>query len=195
MKVLILEYALRLRTRLAWLTAGCAAWLISGVLWPARLDFLSAAAVLCAALSPLWAAAGKDGFERYAAVLPVSRAELALGRHALGALCGAAVFLSELAVSAVLMWPLWDVYRPALVALYIGCTLLSLALPAAYKFSFAAVRAACATLLLAALAVFALVPSDWTKTPAAVLISAPAMLVSAVSGAAASVGTYRRKEF
>ena len=193
--MLILEYALCLRSRLAWLTAGCAAWLALGALRPSSLDLLSAAAALCAAMSPLWAADGKGGFERYAAALPISRAELALGRLALGALCGAAVFLFELAVSAVLMWPLWEVYRPALVALYIGCALLSLALPAAYKFGFAAARAACLPLLLAAFAVFALVPSDWTKTPAAMLISAPAAILAAGWSSTVSVRIYRKREF
>ena len=81
------------------------------------------------------------------------------------------------------------------MALYIGCALLSLALPAAYKFGFAAARAACVPPLLAAIAVFAIWPSNWAKTPGAVLISAPAAAVAAAWGSALSVGIYRKKEF
>lgn len=138
MKVLILKYALCLRARFAWLLTAFAAWLAASAAWPARLHSFSAAAVLFASLTPVWLDDDTNGFERYAASLPISRAELALSRYALGALCGAAAFVLELAVSAVLRWPLWELYRPALVALYIGCALLSLALPAAYKFGFAA---------------------------------------------------------
>ena len=80
-------------------------------------------------------------------------------------------------------------YRPALVALYIGCALLSLVLPAAYKFGFAVARAACVPPLLA------IWPSDWAKTPGAVLIAAPAAAIAAAWGSALSVGIYRKKEF
>lgn len=195
MKVLILKYALCLRARFAWLLTAFAAWLAASAAWPARLHSFSAAAVLFASLTPVWLDDDTNGFERYAASLPISRAELALSRYALGALCGAAAFVLELAVSAVLRWPLWELYRPALVALYIGCALLSLALPAAYKFGFAAARAACVPPLLAAIAVFAMLPSDWAKTPGAVLIAAPAAAVAAAWGSALSVGIYRKKEF
>ena len=145
--------------------------------------FFSALSVVYAMMLPLTciAAYEKSCFDRYLLTAPVGRA--------------AAAFALEIAASAVLRWPLWELYRPALVALYIGCALLSLALPAAYKFGFAVARAACVPPLLAVIAVFAIWPSDWAKTPGAVLIAAPAAAIAAAWGSALSVGIYRKKEF
>ena len=80
MKVLILKYALCLRARFAWLLTAFAAWLAASAAWPARLHSFSAAAVLFASLTPVWLDDDTNGFERYAASLPISRAELALSR-------------------------------------------------------------------------------------------------------------------
>ena len=129
MKALLIRDILYLRSQWRRLLSVPAAWLAAMALLPAHRGLLAAAAALFAALLPLCTLDACPGFERYAALLPVSRSALAVSRHVLGALSSAAALAAVLASALLLGWPPWVVYRPALIGLYLGCTLLSLALP------------------------------------------------------------------
>ncbi len=101
MKALLIRDILYLRSQWRRLLSVPAAWLAAMALLPAHRGLLAAAAALFAALLPLCTLDACPGFERYAALLPVSRSALAVSRHVLGALSSAAA-LASMCVSALI---------------------------------------------------------------------------------------------
>ena len=77
MKALLIRDILYLRSQWRRLLSVPAAWLAAMALLPAHRGLLAAAAALFAALLPLCTLDACPGFERYAALLPVSRSALA----------------------------------------------------------------------------------------------------------------------
>lgn len=152
-------------------------------------------AALFAALLPLCTLDACPGFERYAAPLPVSRSALAVSRHVLGALSSAAALAAVLASALLLGWPPWVVYRPALIGLYLGCTLLSLALPLACVLGAGLTRAFAAALSLSLLLALGGASLDWTKSPEAALIAGSAALASMCVSALISARICAAREF
>lgn len=195
MKALLIRDILYLRSQWRRLLSVPAAWLAAMALLPAHRGLLAAAAALFAALLPLCTLDACPGFERYAALLPVSRSALAVSRHVLGALSSAAALAAVLASALLLGWPPWVVYRPALIGLYLGCTLLSLALPLACVLGAGLTRAFAAALSLSLLLALGGASLDWTKSPEAALIAGSAALASMCVSAIISVRTCAAREF
>ena len=164
-------------------------------LLPAHRGLLAAAAALFAALLPLCTLDACPGFERYAALLPVSRSALAVSRHVLGALSSASALAAVLAFAFLLGWPPWVVYRPALIGLYLGCTLLSLALPLACVLGAGLTRAFAAALSLSLLLALGGASLDWTKSPEAALIAGSVALASMCVSALISARICAAREF